>query len=109
MTTSSTPSAREPGAEVQIQFEGHRYAGVRGQTVAGILLGNGVRAWRTTSAGERPRGAFCGIGVCFDCLVTVDGQRDVRACLRRPEGGELVTRQHDLLPGRQGEDADNDC
>lgn len=92
---------------VSINLDGHIYRGVRGQSVAGILLANGVPSWRTTSAGHEPRGVFCGIGICFDCLVNVDGQRDVRACLYRPHGGEGVHRQYDLLPtdSQDGEDA----
>jgi hypothetical protein len=57
-----------------------------------VLLGAGQRQWRITAAGA-PRGVFCGIGVCFDCLVEVDGLRDVRACLRRAQDGDVVARQ----------------
>ncbi|WP_297362048.1 2Fe-2S iron-sulfur cluster-binding protein [Mycetocola sp.] len=42
---------------------------------------------------------FCGIGVCFDCLVEVNGDRDVRACQRRAVDGDVVVTQHDILPG----------
>ena len=97
------PAQPLPAPAISIEFEGREYEGVLGQSVAGILLANGIREWRTTSVGSRPRGVFCGIGVCFDCLVTVDGVRDVRSCLRRPSGGESVTRQYDELP-HQGEE-----
>ena len=56
------------------------------------------RAWRRTSSHNRPRGLFCGIGVCFDCLITVNGARDVRACQRRATDGDVVETQHDRLP-----------
>lgn len=92
------PAHLQPAPSVTITFDGHRLDGIQGQSVAGILLANGQREWRTTSVQGRPRGAFCGIGVCFDCLVTVDDLRDVRACLFCPLGGEVVVRQHDLLP-----------
>ena len=49
--------------------------------------------WRTTRLGSRPRGAFCGIGVCFDCLVTVNGRPNVRACLEAARPGDVVTTQ----------------
>ncbi|MGA4900742.1 2Fe-2S iron-sulfur cluster-binding protein [Streptomyces griseoincarnatus] len=39
-----------------------------------MLWAAGVTSWRTTRDGGRPRGVFCGIGVCFDCLVTVNGR-----------------------------------
>ena len=60
------------------------------QTVAAALLAAGIRSWRTTRKG-RPRGLFCGIGVCFDCLVTVNGRRSVRACLAPARPGDVVT------------------
>lgn len=80
--------------------------GVLGQTVAGILLASGRLAWRRTSFGDRPRGAFCGIGVCFDCLVIVNGQRDVRACLRRAAPGDHVETHRDLPVGTSPSQSD---
>ena len=79
---------------MKIEFEGRTYRGVLGQSIAGILLANDVLDWRTTTGREALRGLFCGIGVCFDCVVTVDGVPDVRACQRRARGGENVERQH---------------
>ncbi|MEU0571372.1 2Fe-2S iron-sulfur cluster-binding protein [Nonomuraea sp. NPDC005983] len=45
----------------------------------------------TDRFGGRPRGLFCGIGVCFDCLVTVNGRPPERACLLEAEPGDAVT------------------
>jgi hypothetical protein len=44
--------------------------------------------------GGRPRGIFCGIGVCFDCLVVVNGIPDVRACQRVVVDGDVIRVQH---------------
>lgn len=52
-----------------------------GQTVGGALVAAGITSWRTTRHAGRPRGLFCGIGVCFDCLVVVDAVPNQRACL----------------------------
>ncbi len=103
MTARAVPPEHDsvrpgPTTEVEIRFEGRAYRGVLGQSIAGILLANDVLDWRTTSARQSPRGLFCGIGVCFDCVVTVDGIPDVRACQRRACGGEHVERQHFSLP-----------
>ena len=87
-----------PTTGIEIEFEGRTYRGVLGQSIAGILLANDVLDWRTTSGRESARGLFCGIGVCFDCVVTVDGIPDVRACQRRARGGERVERQCFSLP-----------
>jgi len=64
-----------------------------GQTVGAALIASGVRSWRTTRLAERPRGLFCGIGVCFDCLVTVDGVPNQRACLIPADEDMSVTTQ----------------
>ncbi|GMA94973.1 hypothetical protein GCM10025881_17970 [Pseudolysinimonas kribbensis] len=89
-----------PGAAeaVTIVVDGEPVTGVRGQSIAGVLLAADRTAWRTTAAGRRPRGIFCGIGVCFDCLVAVGGVRDIRACQRPATDGDLVTTQDETLP-----------
>jgi aerobic-type carbon monoxide dehydrogenase small subunit (CoxS/CutS family) len=70
-----------PGPPFTITFDGREIEALPGQTLAAALWSAGVTSWRTTRAGGRPRGVFCGIGVCFDCLVTVDGRPGLRACL----------------------------
>lgn len=71
----------EPTEPVQFTVDGAPVQATAGQSVGAALTDAGIRAWRTTRHGERPRGLFCGIGVCFDCLVTVDGRPNQRACL----------------------------
>jgi hypothetical protein len=78
---------------LSISVDGTPTDGRPGQTIAGILLTCGRSAWRRTSRTSAPRGLFCGIGVCFDCLVTVNGDRDVRACQRRASDGDVVETQ----------------
>ncbi|RFU39262.1 (2Fe-2S)-binding protein [Actinomadura logoneensis] len=87
-----TDAVRRRATPLTITVDGVPVPGVAGQTVAGVLLADGRRAWRTGPSGA-PRGVFCGIGVCFDCLVTVNGERDVRACRRRVCDGDTVTTQ----------------
>lgn len=64
-----------------------------GQSVGAALVAEGILSWRTTRLEGRPRGLFCGIGICFDCLVTVDGVPSQRACLVRARDGLDVTTQ----------------
>ena len=66
---------------VAFTFDGRPMTAEVGQTVGAALLAAGVRSWRRTRSGGRPRGLFCGIGACFDCLVDVNGDRALRACL----------------------------
>ncbi|MFI9233394.1 FAD-dependent oxidoreductase [Streptomyces rimosus] len=63
-----------------------------GQTAASVLLSAGRLSWRTTRGG-RPRGVFCGIGVCHDCLVVVNGVPDIRACRRVVVAGDRIETQ----------------
>jgi len=77
---------------IEITVDGEPLTGSEGQTVAGILLAAGRTSWRTTRSGA-PRGVFCGIGACFDCVVTVNGVPDVRACRRRATDGDEIRTQ----------------
>lgn len=81
-----------------IEVDGEPVDGLRGQSLAGVILASGTLGFRRTSVHDRPRGVFCGIGVCYDCLVEVNGQRDVRSCQRRAADGDVVRTQHDPLP-----------
>ena len=73
-----------------------------GETIAAALLAAGIRALRRTAKSGAPRGIFCGMGVCFDCLVVVDGRPHLRACLTEARPGMHVTMQDeaDWLAGR---------
>ncbi|MFF1614486.1 (2Fe-2S)-binding protein [Amycolatopsis sp. NPDC058278] len=77
---------------IAITVDGETVPGAAGQTIAGVLLAAGRLSWRTTRSGA-PRGVFCGIGACFDCLLTVNGVADVRACRRRAADGDEVRTQ----------------
>jgi predicted molibdopterin-dependent oxidoreductase YjgC len=77
---------------IEITVDGEALSGIEGQTVAGVLLAAGRMSWRTTRSGA-PRGVFCGIGACFDCVVTVNGVPDVRACRRRAVDGDEIRTQ----------------
>ncbi|WP_243741055.1 (2Fe-2S)-binding protein [Streptomyces sp. 8K308] len=66
-----------------------------GQTVAAVLVGAGTWALRRNPVTGEARGPFCGMGVCLECEVTVDGRAAVRACLEHvAEGMEIRTAAH---------------
>lgn len=75
-------------------FDGRDLLFQPGQSVGAALVAAGVRSWRTTRRQGRPRGIFCGIGVCFDCLLMVDGRPNVRACLVTARDGMDVRSQN---------------
>lgn len=93
------PATAESAQTFSISFDGEAIEVRAGETIAAALISAGHRSWRTTRRIGEARGLFCGIGVCYDCLVIVNGQRDVRACQRRAVAGDVVTTQHDSLPG----------
>jgi predicted molibdopterin-dependent oxidoreductase YjgC len=76
---------------VRFTFDGIPLQAPRGLTIGGALLTNGIVSWRRTRSGGRPRGIFCAIGVCFDCLVDVAPHRAVRACLVPVHDGDVIT------------------
>jgi aerobic-type carbon monoxide dehydrogenase small subunit (CoxS/CutS family) len=74
---------------------------VGGQTVGAALSAAGIGSLRTTRVRGRPRAMFCGIGICFDCLVCIDGLANQRACLVLARDGMRVesqegTGRHDI-------------
>jgi predicted molibdopterin-dependent oxidoreductase YjgC len=77
----------------QFRFDSRTIDAEAGQSIGAALIANGHRSWRRTRIGDAPRGLFCGIGVCFDCLVTVNGQPNRRACLVEATAGDQVETQ----------------
>lgn len=82
-----------PGPAFTLTFDGREIDALPGQTLAAALWAAGVTSWRATRGAGRPRGVFCGIGVCFDCLVTVDGRPNQRACLVPARPGDVIRTQ----------------
>lgn len=82
--------AIKPGAGVTLFVDGEPVQARRGQTVATALLAQGRRVLRHTRNGGNPRGLFCAMGVCFDCVMTIDGLQGTRACMTRVEDGMQV-------------------
>lgn len=71
-----------PEDTVRVAVNGKQVDVPAGRSAAGaLMLVAGQSSWRVTRREEAPRGLFCGIGSCFDCLVTVDGEDQQRACL----------------------------
>ncbi|MGW1713844.1 (2Fe-2S)-binding protein [Streptomyces sp. NPDC002156] len=92
-----------PGSPFTVTVDGHETAALPGQTVAAVLWSVGITSWRSTRGSGAPRGIFCGIGVCFDCLVTVNDRPNQRACLVPAVSGDAISTQegtgHDELGG----------
>ena len=85
------------GLAFQFFFEGRPIAAREGQSVAAALIAAGERCLRIDEAG-RPKGAVCGIGVCWECRCSIDGRADIRACMTPVRPGMRVRRQIGLDP-----------
>lgn len=80
-------------AKVTFSFDGAPVQASPDVTVAAALFLHGVDACRDTAVSNAPRGPFCMMGVCYDCLVTIDGHPNRQACMTRVREGMQVTRQ----------------
>jgi len=78
---------------IEFKFDGESISAITGQSVAAALLAANQRALRKTRFNNNERGVFCGIGVCFDCLVVIDGITNQRACLIEARPGMKVQTQ----------------
>ena len=74
-------------------FEGRTFEARAGDTVAASLLANGVLVFRTTPVSGAPRGPWCLIGNCHECLVEIDGEPNRQACMIETRAGMRVCRQ----------------
>jgi D-hydroxyproline dehydrogenase subunit gamma len=78
---------------VTITVDGSQVRASSGDTVAAALLAAGFDHCRTTPVSGAPRAPYCMMGVCFDCLVTIDGVGNRQGCLVRVREGMAVTLQ----------------
>jgi sarcosine oxidase subunit alpha len=84
---------RRRGHRVMIRVNGKPVEACRGETLFAALIAAGIRTLRHSYKGQTKtaRGGFCGMGVCQECRVTVDGLPDRRACMTEVrEGMEVV-------------------
>jgi len=76
---------------ITIRVDGKPVAVPAGTTVAAAILNSGHSSFRRSIEGE-PRGPVCGMGICFECRVTIDGVAHLRSCMVAcSEGMEVET------------------
>lgn len=86
----------ERGRQFEIEVDGEPVMAYEGETIATALLAAGKQILRWTHKREEPRGIFCGMGICFDCVMTVDGVPNVRTCITPAQPGMKVVTQRGL-------------
>jgi predicted molibdopterin-dependent oxidoreductase YjgC len=84
----------DPGPQaVTIFIDGRPVTAELGESVAAVLLRQQEGWSRTTPVSQSPRAPYCMMGVCFECLVEIDGQGSVQSCLTPVAGGMRIARQ----------------
>jgi predicted molibdopterin-dependent oxidoreductase YjgC len=83
----------QKGKRVAFEFDGHAMEGYEGEPIAAALRAQGVVVHRYTSKNEEPRGIFCAIGRCTDCVMVVDGKRNIRTCITPLREGMKIETQ----------------
>jgi len=68
------------GRKIMILVNGRKILAYEGESVHAALTAAGIQNFRTSKTGE-PRGVFCGMGICYECLVTINNIPDQRACM----------------------------
>ena len=89
VTQGRLPGADRPAETVEFTFAGETVTGYPGETIAAALWAARRRALRTSRVLAEPRGIFCNMGICYECLVRVEG-REVRACMTPIRQGVAV-------------------
>ncbi len=79
--------------QIIIYVDGNPCAAREGEMIAAALLANGISTFRFTAKNHKPRGIFCGIGRCTDCIMTVDGVPNVRTCVTKVRDGMRIETQ----------------
>jgi predicted molibdopterin-dependent oxidoreductase YjgC len=75
---------------VKIQVDGKLIDALDGEPIAAALIANGIKTLRYTKKKKEPRGIFCAIGQCSDCIMTVDGRPNVRTCVTQAKDGMKI-------------------
>ena len=83
-----------PEKTVTVTIEGQPVEVSAGETVAAAVLASGIGYTRTTPLSGSPRAPFCLMGVCYECLMIIDGQPNQRACKEYVAEGMTIERQH---------------
>ena len=104
-------SIRPAGRPIAFSFNGRSVDSLTGETIGGALAAAGITTLRRSASGA-PRGLFCGMGACFDCVVTVDGRINQRACLTPVSPGMEVCSAFPVdlaVPPAAAMDEERDC
>lgn len=84
------------GRPFEIEVDGEKLVAYEGETVAAVLVASGRRTFRWTEKKKQPRGMYCGIGLCHECMVVINGVPNTKACQTLATPGCRVKTQKGL-------------
>lgn len=84
---------RPDRCDLTIWFDGYALPARAGDSVAVALLAAGITTTRATTVSGAPRGPYCMMGACFDCLAEVEGRANVQTCMTTVRDGMHIKRQ----------------
>ena len=88
------------GEPFEITVDGEKILAYPGETIGAVLIAAGIRTLRHTNKLEQPRGLFCGIGVCQECRMIINGVPNTQACQTLATKGCRVETQPSNQKGR---------
>ena len=80
--------------KVRIKVDEKEIDAIRGEPVAAALMANGIKIFRYTKKYNEPRGIFCALGRCTDCIMVVNGVPNTKTCVTTVEDGMEIETQH---------------
>jgi len=84
----------ERNEEITIKVNGKNVKAYSGETLLAVLIASGFKQIKRSPILNEKRGGLCGMGVCYECLVTVNGEKNLRACMQDvSQGMEIVIEQ----------------
>jgi len=95
-TSARVDAGIRRGAQISITVDGERMVAFEGESVAAAMIGAGRRTFRYSAKRSEPRSLYCGIGVCQECRMIIDGIINTRACMTQVRAGMVVKTQHGL-------------
>ena len=84
------------GRKFDIEVDGRKIPAYDGETIAAALVAAGIRVSRYTPETHEPRGVYCGIGICHECVMVVNGAPNIRICQTLATPGCRVETQKGL-------------
>ena len=98
MRVEKHPILNDLGEQKKVTFyyNGRPMEAIEGEPIAAALMNAGIRVFRTTAKRHEPRGIFCAIGRCTDCVMIVDGKPNIRTCVTPLQEGMKVQTQYGI-------------